>query len=160
MSRSSEKMGTWSEEASFGAERHASDPRKRPAGRGVASPAAPLTGQEFEALSGNVHRRAMASAAIVNRTHRVVRQRAKTIQDRRMMMRSLWIPLTVCAGLFGAVLFAVWNVLEQYEISVDALPDLSQQMMVLMMWCLPLSLIVLTVVWLSRSGSKTDGNWR
>jgi hypothetical protein len=43
---------------------------------------------------------------------------------------------------------------------VDAIPDTSQQMLVFMMWCLPLSLIVLAVVWLTRSGTRTDGGAR
>jgi hypothetical protein len=106
-----------------------------------------------------MHLRATASAAMVNRTHRVVRERAKTMQDRRSKFRSLAIPLSVCAGLFVAVVFAAWTVLDQYELAVDAIPDSSQGMIVLMMWCLPLSLVVMSVVWFTRPGSGSESKF-
>lgn len=95
-----------------------------------------------------------APADLVNRTHRVIQQRARTMRARRTTLRTLSIPLTVCAGLFVAVLFAIWSVVDQYELTVDAIPDTSQQMMVLTVWCLPMSLIVLTVVWLRRGQGR------
>jgi hypothetical protein len=97
----------------------------------------------------------VSSASAVNRTHRVVRERAKTIQAQKSRVRSLWIPMTVCFGLLASVLFGLWGVLDESEFFPGGLPDASQQMLVLSMWCLPLSVIVLVVVWFSRSSART-----
>ena len=96
--------------------------------------------------------RAVASAAMVNRTHRVVRERAKTIQARKKSMRELIVPLAVSAGLLAAVVFAIWTVLDEYELAPTGLPDASQQIFVLLMWCLPISMAVLGVVLFRRNG--------
>ena len=45
--------------------------------------------------------RQVARASVVNRTHQVVRERAKTIAARRSRVRSLWIPWTARAGPTG-----------------------------------------------------------
>lgn len=97
-----------------------------------------------------------ASAQSVNRTHRLVRERARTLQARRSLMRSLWLPLTVCSGLVILLCAAVWTVLDQYDLEPNGMPDPSQQMIVLIMWCLPLSAIVLAVVWFRRTGSRSE----
>ena len=98
---------------------------------------------------------AAASASMVNRTHRVVHERAKKIQARRSKMRSLWIPLVVSGGLLAVIVTAIWSILDQYELSPTGLPDANQQMMVLLMWCLPVSALLLFVVWFRR-GAKAD----
>ena len=36
-----------------------------------------------------------ANAAMVNRAHRVVRERAKSIKERRSKIRSLWLPIAI-----------------------------------------------------------------
>ncbi len=95
---------------------------------------------------------AMASVAIVNRTHRVVRERAKTIEARKQTFRSLWIPLTVSGGLLVVLVCAVWSILDQYELAPTGLPDANQQMLVLMIWCLPISAVLLAVLWFRRGG--------
>ena len=41
---------------------------------------------------------AAARASLVNRTHRVVRERAQVMADRRSRIRSLWLPIAVCSG--------------------------------------------------------------
>jgi protein-S-isoprenylcysteine O-methyltransferase Ste14 len=103
--------------------------------------------------------RATASAAMVNRTHRVIRERAKTMQARRSKMRSLWIPLAVSGSLLAVLVSAIWSLLDQYELSPTGLPDANQQMLVLMMWCLPVSALLLVVVWLRR-GKADNGSAR
>lgn len=100
---------------------------------------------------------ATARAAMVNRTHRIVRERAKTIQARRNKVRSLWIPLGVSAGLLVAVVFALWSVLVEYDVTPTGLPDASNQMSVLMLWCLPLSVAILAVVGFRKAGTRNDG---
>ena len=97
-----------------------------------------------------------ASAAIVNRTHRVVRERAKAMQAKKNRQRSLWAPLLVSGGLLAVLVCAVWSVLDQYEETAIGLPDASQQMLVLMMWCLPVSAAILGVVWMRRAGAKAE----
>lgn len=107
-------------------------------------------------LRGRAASTAMASAAMVNRTHRVVRERARILQARRSHVRSLWIPLAISAGLLAVIFFAVWSVLDQYEVTPIGLPDASQQMLILMMWCLPVSIAILAIVWFRRAGAKAD----
>jgi hypothetical protein len=108
------------------------------------------------ALRSRAASTAMASAVMVNRTHRVVRERAKSIQARKRHERSLWIPLAISGGLLAVIFFAVWSVLDQYEVTPIGLPDASQQMLVLMMWCLPLSAAIMAVVWFRRASAKAD----
>lgn len=97
---------------------------------------------------------AAAPAALVNRTHRVVRERAKTIEERKSRIRSLWIPLAVSFGMLVLLLCAVWQMLDETEFFPDGIPDSAQQMLVLSMWCLPLSVIVLAVVWFRRPSAR------
>ncbi len=99
---------------------------------------------------------AMASASMVNRTHRVIRERAKSMQATKTHQRSLWVPLMVSGGLLAVLVCAVWSVLDQWEETSIGLPDASQQMLVLLMWCLPVSAAILGVVWMRRTGAKTD----
>jgi hypothetical protein len=96
-----------------------------------------------------------APASVVNRTHRIVRERAKSIQDRKSRIRALWIPLTVSFGMLILLLCAVWQLLDETEFFPDGIPDSAQQMLVLSMWCLPLSVIVLAVVWFRRPSARS-----
>jgi hypothetical protein len=100
---------------------------------------------------------AAASSATVNRTHRVVRERAKTIREQRSRVRSLWIPLAVSFGMLALILCALWNVMDESEMFVNGVPDSSQQMLMLSMWCLPLSVVVLAVVWFRRTKTMNGG---
>jgi hypothetical protein len=54
-----------------------------------------------------------ARASVVNRTHRVVRQRAKAIQARRSYVRGLLAPMIICSALLLLIAFAVWSGLYQ-----------------------------------------------
>ncbi len=103
---------------------------------------------------------AAISATVANRTHRVVRERANILRARRDKVRSLWIPSLVCASLLMAVCVAVWTVLDQYEVAPSGIPDASQQLLVLMMWSLPLSAALLAWVWFRRSNDQTGRNLR
>jgi len=97
-----------------------------------------------------------ASAASINRTHRVVRERAKTLQEQKRRVRSLWIPLIVSFGFLASILFAVWSVLDESEMFTNGIPDSSQNMMMLALWCVPLSVIVLVVVWFRRASANSN----
>jgi hypothetical protein len=104
----------------------------------------------------NLNHGAGVSATVANRTHRVVRQRAEVMRARKSMIRSLWAPLLVCAGLLVALSCAVWNALDDYEAIPTGIPDASQQLLVLMMWSLPLSAALLAFVWFRRSRERIE----
>jgi hypothetical protein len=94
-------------------------------------------------------------ASVVNRTHRVVRERAKMLAIRRSRIRSLWIPLAVCSSLFVIICTAVWSVLDAYEVAPNGVPDASNQFLVLCLWFLPVTIALLALV-LFRRASKRE----
>ncbi len=98
-----------------------------------------------------------ARASLVNRTHRVVRERAKRMESRRSRVRSLWIPLTICSAFFLMICYAVWTVLDGYELIPNGVPDSSEQFLVLLLWFLPVSMALLVTVWLRRTRKRPGG---
>jgi hypothetical protein len=99
---------------------------------------------------------AVASAAMVNRTHRVVRQRAQVIKERRTKMRSLWIPLGVSTTLLIILACALWTAFEDFEgTSAAGLPNTSG-MVVFLVWSVPISAMILAVVWHRRANSRSE----
>jgi len=97
---------------------------------------------------------APARASVVNRTHRVVRERAKTMAARRSRVRSLWIPLAVCSSLLVIICTAVWSALDQYDVTPSGVPDASNQFLVLCLWFLPVSMVLLAVVLFHRARKR------
>lgn len=95
-----------------------------------------------------------ARTSLVNRTHRVVRERARQISIRREKIRSLWVPLTVCAAMVVILVTAVWSLLDEYELTPTGMPDASDQYMVLLLWFLPASAALLAMVWFRRVHSR------
>jgi hypothetical protein len=95
-----------------------------------------------------------ARASVVNRTHRVVRERAKSIAARRSRVRSLWIPLAVCSSLLVMICTAVWSVLDAYDVNPTGVPDASNQFLVLCLWFLPVSMAVLAVLLFQRARKR------
>jgi hypothetical protein len=96
-----------------------------------------------------------ARSSRVNRTHRVVRERAQAIAARRDRERSLWVPMAVCSALVLIICTAVWSVLDQYEVSPTGVPDSSDQFLVLLLWFFPVSMALLTMVWFRRTRKRT-----
>lgn len=92
-----------------------------------------------------------ARASTVNRTHRVVRERAKMMQARRSRVRSLWIPLALCSALLLMICSAVWTVLDGYELTPMGIPDSSDQFLVLALWFFPVSMALLVMAWFRRT---------
>ena len=92
-----------------------------------------------------------ARGPVVNRTHRVIRERAMTMAAQRRRFRSLWIPVAVWSALLMIICTALWNQLDQYDATPTGTPDASNQFLVLGLWFLPLSLALLTVVFVRRS---------
>jgi hypothetical protein len=92
--------------------------------------------------------------SVVNRTHRVVRERAKTIAARRSRFRSLWIPMAVCSSLLVIICTAVWSALDGYDVTPNGVPDASNQFLVLCLWFLPVSMALLAVVLFQRARKR------
>ena len=96
---------------------------------------------------------------VINRTHRVVRERAKMIQQRRSYVRSLMLPLIICSALLILSVFAVWTGLYQYQTdAAEAVQDMAtlaasqaDHIIVMLLWFVPVSLTVLAVLWFTRS---------
>jgi hypothetical protein len=118
------------------------------------------------ALSG-IH--PVARAGVVNRTHRVVRQRAKVIQARRSRVRSLVLPLVVCSILLILTCLAVWTGLDQYQateaaeavqadVTALAAMDTGNHILVVLLWFVPVSMAALAIVWYrrSREGARSE----
>ena len=99
---------------------------------------------------------ATAQAARVNRTHRVVRERAKLMQARKSRVRSLWIPLTVCSALLVIFCSAIWSVFDEYEIVPTEMPDSRYQIFVLLLWFFPVSAALIAMVWFRRSRNQAE----
>lgn len=113
-----------------------------------------LSGCEVRSAMPGVH--STASASMVNRTHRVVRERAKAMDARRNRVRSLWIPMMVCSALLVIVCSAAWIALDGYEMTPNGMPDSSNQLMVLLLWFFPVSATVLGMVWFRRTRAQAD----
>jgi hypothetical protein len=99
---------------------------------------------------------AAARSSIVNRTHRVVRERAKTMAAQRDRRRSLWIPMAVCSALVLMICTAVWSLLDQYEATPTGVPDSSDQFLVLALWFFPVSMSLLAMVWFRRTRRRSN----
>jgi hypothetical protein len=95
-----------------------------------------------------------ARVSVVNRTHRVVRERAKTIAARRSRIRSLWIPVGVCSSLLVIICTAVWSALDGYDVTPTGVPDASNQFLVLCLWFFPVSMALLAVVLFRRARKR------
>lgn len=98
-----------------------------------------------------------ARAAVVNRTHRVVRAQAEVMREQRRRSRSLLLPLLICSTLLLTVCYAVWGMLDGYDITPDGIPDASGQLFVLLLWSLPVTALLIGVVWLRRGRNRHHG---
>ena len=101
-----------------------------------------------------------ASAALVNRTRRVVSERAHDLRHRRRTLQVLVIPLAVCAAFVLMSSHAVWSLLDQYELSPTGIPDASDQMLVFLLWFLPITAALLAAAWFRRTRSRSQPDLR
>jgi hypothetical protein len=95
-----------------------------------------------------------ARAGVVNRTHRVVREQALTLQEQKLKSRSLWVPLTIFSILMIGICYAIWGTLDAYDLTPNGIPDASDQLMLLLLWSLPVTAVVLGLVWFKRGRSR------
>lgn len=98
-----------------------------------------------------------ARAQVVNRTHRVVREQAMNMQRQRQRSRSLLAPLLICSSLLLVICYAVWGMLDGYDLTPNGVPDASDQLIVFLLWSLPLTAIVLGLVWIRRGRNRANG---
>jgi hypothetical protein len=103
-----------------------------------------------------------ARACVVNRTHRVVRERARAIEERRRNVRGLLLPLTICSALLILLGVAVCSGLDQSEavaaaraipadVSSPTRPDFASQLLLALLWFVPMSVALLATMWSRRS---------
>lgn len=100
-----------------------------------------------------------ARARVVNRTRRVVRQQALNMQEQRKKSRSLWAPLAIVSVLLLTICYAFWSVLDANELTPTGIPDASDQLMILLVWLLPVTAFVLGAVWIKRVRGRAGNDY-
>ena len=97
-----------------------------------------------------------ARAKLVNRTHRIVQERAQSLKSQRSRGRSLWIPMAICAAFLLILCTAIWSLLDQYDLSPTGIPDASSQIFVFLLWFLPISAAILALAWAHRAHADRE----
>jgi hypothetical protein len=101
-----------------------------------------------------------ARAAVVNRTHRIIRERATAMQARKRTVRDLVVPFLVCSALLLLIANAVWSIgddnLVEFEGSLWKRimafgGDAGGSISILLVWFLPISVITAAIVMLRRN---------
>ncbi len=93
---------------------------------------------------------------MVNRTHRVVREQAISLREQKSKSRSLWVPLTISSILMVMICYAIWGMLDGYDLTPNGIPDASDQLMILLLWSLPVTAAILGLVWFKRARAYSD----
>jgi hypothetical protein len=99
-----------------------------------------------------------ARAGVVNRTHRIVREQALTMREQKLKSRSLWVPLTIFSILLPAICYAIWGMLDGYDLTPNGIPDASDQLMILLLWSVPVTAVLLGMVWIKRGRNRVGSN--
>jgi hypothetical protein len=98
-----------------------------------------------------------ARASIVNRTHRVVREQALVMQAQKKRSRGLWVPLGLFSMLLVGLCYAVWVLLEGYnDLAPNGIPDASDQMFLPLLWSLPVTAVLVGLVWFQRGRNRAN----
>ncbi|MEO6804499.1 MAG: hypothetical protein ABI197_14800, partial [Granulicella sp.] len=87
-----------------------------------------------------------ARATSVNRTHRVIRERALAMREDRSRMRGMLLPLLVCSALLILFYSASWLLLDQYEV-ITGVPLDGHRWFLLLLWFLPASVALVAMIW-------------
>jgi hypothetical protein len=101
----------------------------------------------------------VARAGVVNRTHRVVRQRARVMQAQRSRVRSIMLPLILCSVLLALTCLAVWTGFDQFQAAEAAEAvqadftalGTGNHILAVLLWFVPVSMAVLMIVRYRRS---------
>ena len=72
------------------------------------------------------------------------------MREQKSKSRSLWVPLAIFSMLMLVICYAVWGMLDGYDLTPNGIPDASDQMMMLLLWSLPVTAAVLGLVWFKR----------
>ena len=97
-----------------------------------------------------------ARASVVNRTHRVVREQALILRAQKEKSRSLWVPLAISSVLLPLVCYAVWAMLDGYDMTPTGVPDASDQLIVALMWFIPVTALALGAAWMRRGRMSNE----
>jgi hypothetical protein len=97
-----------------------------------------------------------AKSSTVNRTHRVIRERAQAMQADRSRRRSLVLPLVLCSVLMGLIYLGLWNLFQQYEAVSPEQPTETHQIFMILLWFLPVSAALVAMIWYRRSRNQSD----
>jgi hypothetical protein len=99
-----------------------------------------------------------ARAGVVNRTHRIIRAEAVKMREKKEKSRSLWVPIGIFSVLMMVLCISIWYMLDGYDLTPNGVPDASDQMMLLLLWSLPVTSVLLGVVWLKRGRGLFGSN--
>ena len=90
-------------------------------------------------------------SSVVNRTHRVVRERARSLQARRSRNRALLVPLAIASSLVVILITTFWIMFDEYELSPS---DVRFHLPLLLIWFLPVTGALLIVALVRRVRSR------
>ncbi len=54
------------------------------------------------------------------------------------------------------ICYAIWAVLDGYDLTPNGVPDASDQMMLLLLWSLPVTAVMLGLAWRQRGRARLD----
>ena len=97
-----------------------------------------------------------ARASVVNRTHRIIREQALQMRESRQRTRSLWVPVGIFSILLPIICYAVWAMMDGYDLTPNGVPDASDQLFLLMLWSLPVTAVLLGLAWFRRGRSNGE----
>ncbi|SEG63113.1 hypothetical protein SAMN05421819_3946 [Bryocella elongata] len=100
-----------------------------------------------------------ARSSVVNRTHRVIREQALVMQAQRRRQRSLWVPIGLCSTLLISICYAVWFLMDSNDITPTGVPDASDQMFLITIWSLPITVALLLMVWFRLGRTRHADNF-
>ncbi len=118
----------------------------------------PKSSPARQPVSGVEPPAAGARAAVVNRTHRVVREQALALRAQKTRTRSLWVPVAICSILLLITCYAAWALLDSYDVTYNGVLDGSYQMLVFLAWSLPVTVLVVGLVWMQRVRARSNGD--
>jgi hypothetical protein len=97
-----------------------------------------------------------ARSVVVNRTHRVVREQAMAMQAQKRERRDLMVPILIVSVMLSVICYAIWKVFDASELTPNGVPDASDQLIVLLLWSLPVTALVLGLVWFKRGRARMN----
>jgi hypothetical protein len=97
-----------------------------------------------------------ARATVVNRVHRIVRAEALTMQEQKAKKRSLWVPVAIVSTLLIVCCYAMWAMLDGYDLTPNGVPDASDQLLILVLWSMPVTCVALGAMWFKRGRNRSN----